>query len=202
MSKMRSENCKRRCPSGESTECPFDEHCFSLTGCTEERGYPEEYGLVESGPAEGGDGSCVPLEVTIIADNWPKETSWQVVNTEVENEVIAEGTSDDLVPGETVQYLECVNNRKGCYEFIINGEIMYVDQYFATLKHSYQTHDTHFHLTCALAEDSGGDGICCEHGNGSYKVSYDGVELKQGAAFYDKGENVRVLDCPLMCHNF
>lgn len=157
---------------------------------------------MESGPAEGGDGSCVPLEVTIIADNWPKETSWQVVNTEVENEVIAEGTSDDLVPGETVQYLECVNNRKGCYEFIINGEIMYVDQYFATLKHSHQTHDTHFHLTCALAEDSGGDGICCEHGNGSYKVSYDGVELKQGAAFYDKGENVRVLDCPLMCHNF
>jgi len=27
--------------------------------------------------------------------------------------------------------------------------------------------------------------MCCEHGNGSYKISYDGVQLKEGAAFYD-----------------
>ena len=28
-------------------------------------------------------------------------------------------------------------------------------------------------------------GMCCEHGNGSYKISYDDVLLKEGATFYD-----------------
>jgi len=150
-------NCKRRCPSGESTECPFNEKCFSLTPCTEERGYPEEYGLSDPGAGgvggNNGDGSCVTLKVTIVADHWPKETSWVVKNAEI-GDIVAEANSDDLVPGEPVEYFECVNNRNGCYEFTIN--------------------------------DSGGDGICCEHGNGSYKVSYDGVQLGGGNAFYDK----------------
>lgn len=117
-------------------------------------GYPEDYGLVDGGLTTIGSDDCVPLQVTIVADHWPKETSWEVVLPQVENEVIAKGSSDDLVPGDPVQFLECVNNRNGCYEFIIS--------------------------------DSGGDGICCEHGNGSYKVSYDGEEIKQGGAFYDK----------------
>jgi hypothetical protein len=151
------ENCKRRCPTGESTECPFDEHCFSLTPCTEEMGYPEEYGLDGGGMNEigggvGGGEACVPLEVTIIADHWPKETSWVVKTTDF-GDVVAEANSDGLDPGKPVKFIECVNNRNGCYEFTI--------------------------------KDTGGDGICCEHGNGSYKVSWDGVELKQGAAFYD-----------------
>jgi len=33
--------------------------------------------------------------------------------------------------------------------------------------------------------DSGGDGLCCGEGQGSYTISYDGVELKTGDAFYD-----------------
>jgi len=148
-------NCKRRCPTGESTECPFDEKCFSGTPCTEELGYPEDYGLAGGGDgssgSEGGE-ACVPFKVTIVADHWPKETSWLVENTEL-GDIIAEGNNKDLIPGEPVEWVECVNNRNGCYEFTIN--------------------------------DSGGDGMCCEHGNGSYKISYDGVELKQGSTFYD-----------------
>ena len=31
--------CKKRCPSGEDTDCPGEESCFAYTGCTEERGY-------------------------------------------------------------------------------------------------------------------------------------------------------------------
>ena len=116
-----STNCKRKCPSGESPECPFDEHCFSLTPCTEEKGYPEDYGFV---PEVSGD--CVPFQVTIVADHWPKETSWEIINTQVEDEIIAEGSSDDLVPGEPVQFLECVNNKNGCYEFRINGKFAHV----------------------------------------------------------------------------
>ena len=116
-----STNCKRKCPSGESPECPFDEHCFSLTPCTEEKGYPEDYGFV---PEVSGD--CVPFQVTIVADHWPKETSWEIINTQVEDEIIADGSSDDLVPGEPVQFLECVNNKNGCYEFRINGKFAHV----------------------------------------------------------------------------
>lgn len=129
-------------------------------------GYPDEYGLSETldiggnvvtngNGSEGGE-ACVPLKVTIVADHWPKETSWSVRDTEfgdAEHSVIAQGTNMPLVPGEPTEWLECVNNKLGCYEFIIN--------------------------------DTGGDGICCSHGNGSYKISYDGVELKEGDVFYD-----------------
>jgi len=93
-------------------------------------GYPEGYGIVEGGGKNeawgggGGEGgeACVPFEVTIVADHWPKETSWVVTNTEV-GDVVAEANSDDLVPGEPVTFAECINNRAGCYEFTINGEI-------------------------------------------------------------------------------
>lgn len=33
--------------------------------------------------------------------------------------------------------------------------------------------------------DSGGDGLCCSEGHGSYTISYDGKELKTGDAYYD-----------------
>ena len=94
-------------------------------------GYPEEYGLVAGagmneagGGSEGGE-ACVALEVTIVADHWPKETSWLVVDTEV-GDIVAEGNNDDLAPGKPANYLECVNNRNGCYEFTINGEIFII----------------------------------------------------------------------------
>ena len=36
-----------------------------------------------------------------------------------------------------------------------------------------------------LYKDTGGDGLCCTDGSGSYKVSWDGESLKEGAAFYE-----------------
>jgi len=34
--------------------------------------------------------------------------------------------------------------------------------------------------------DTGGDGVCCEHGNGSYEVKFDGNIVKSGGAFYEE----------------
>jgi len=34
--------CKKRCPSGEDTECPGDETCFDYTGCRKENGYGDD----------------------------------------------------------------------------------------------------------------------------------------------------------------
>ena len=144
-------NCKRRCPTGESTECPFEEECFTGTPCEEEMGYPEEFGGANA-TATGEDGECVPFQVSIISDNWPKEISWSVLNIDM-NEIIAEGTNDVLIPGETVDYpQECFKSKLGCYEFNIT--------------------------------DTGGDGICCKDGEGSYHVMFDGEVIKKGSTFY------------------
>ena len=94
----------------------------------------------------------MPLEVTIVADQWPQETTWAATDAESGEEVAA-GSNDGLVPGEPVKFLECINDKRGCYEFTIY--------------------------------DTGGDGVCCDHGQGSYAVKYDGVELKRGSAFYE-----------------
>ncbi len=67
----------------------------------------------------------MPFTVTILADNWPKETSWFVKNIDM-NETIAEGDNDKLVPGEPVVYNECLKSKMGCYEFTIIGEIFVV----------------------------------------------------------------------------
>lgn len=152
-------NCKKRCPTGEDPECPFDEHCFSMTPCTEEKGYPDSYydddDAVEAdgGGKPGEPEACVPLEVTITADHWPKETSWIVEDIKT-GDILAEGGNDVLVPGEATSYpVKCINNKFGCFLFTI--------------------------------KDTGGDGICCEHGNGSYTVKYDGEVIKTGSSFYD-----------------
>jgi hypothetical protein len=151
-------NCKKRCPSSDDSECPFDEHCYSMTPCTEEKGYPDSYYENEEETAGEGSNSgeseaCVPFEVTVTADYWPKENSWVVENTKT-GEIIAEGTNDPLVPGEAVKYpVKCINDRLGCYMFVI--------------------------------KDTGGDGMCCEHGNGSYTAKYDGEVIKTGSSFYD-----------------
>eukprot|EP00804_Cyclotella_cryptica_P010703 CCRYP_005498-RC/>CCRYP_005498-RC protein AED:0.05 eAED:0.05 QI:373/0.81/0.91/1/0.54/0.58/12/4229/1098 len=146
------DNCKKRCPTGEDTECPNGDFCFTGTPCTEEQGYPETDDSTDGGGSSGGQ-DCVPFQVTITADAWPNEISWVVNNTETE-ELVANGGNDDLVSGEPFDYpVECINNRKGCYAFTIL--------------------------------DSGGDGLCCSEGQGSYTISYDGVELMKGDAFYD-----------------
>jgi hypothetical protein len=153
-------NCKKRCPSSDDSECPDGEHCYSLTPCTEEKGYPDSfYENEENTGTEGGGGSsgeseaCVPFEVMITADYWPKENSWTVEDIK-SGDVIAEGLNDILVAGEEVKYpVKCINNKLGCYMFTI--------------------------------KDSGGDGMCCEHGNGSYTAKYDGEVIKTGSSFYD-----------------
>ena len=63
----------------------------------------------------------MPFKITIVADHWPKETSWVIEDTELGG-VLAQGGSDDLVPGEEVDWVECINNRNGCYLFTIKGE--------------------------------------------------------------------------------
>jgi hypothetical protein len=154
-------NCKKRCPSSDDTECPGDEHCFAQTPCTEEKGYPDSPNQNEQNTGTEGGGSsgepeaeaCVPFEVTITADKWPKENSW-IVEDLKSGDVIAEGKNDILVAGKEVEYpVKCINNKSGCYMFTII--------------------------------DSGGDGICCDHGNGSYTAKYDGEVIKTGSSFYD-----------------
>ena len=103
-------------------------------------GYPEEYGLVDGGGKNeigggvGGGEACVPLEVTIIADHWPKETSWVVKTTDF-GDVVAEANSDGLDPGKAVKFIECVNNRNGCYEFTIKGESIIKSQFIFSPRH-------------------------------------------------------------------
>jgi len=53
-----------------------------------------------------------------------------VENTELkgtDHAVVAESNgSEGLVPGEARDFVECFNNRNGCYEFIIKGEILVI----------------------------------------------------------------------------
>lgn len=84
-------------------------------------GYSEGGGINGTSAEDGGSELCVPFEVTITSDQWPKEVSWLVKDTDL-GDVVIEGTSDVLIPGEPVTYQECVNKRGGCYAFTINGE--------------------------------------------------------------------------------
>ncbi|KAL3775724.1 hypothetical protein ACHAW5_002936 [Stephanodiscus triporus] len=181
-------SCRKRCPSGEDPECPGDETCFAFTGCPEERGYGEDPsgwvpGFDQFGDpiavtdadgfadgVEGGDGSGADgaqckgvLEIAITPDNWPKEISWDVVDTngtEVlsssalpSNASNATSLSSGLVAGETTTVTHCVNPIVGCRVFTIR--------------------------------DDGGDGLCCDHGEGGYEVRYQGELIKSGSTFYD-----------------
>lgn len=143
-------NCPKKCPSGEDPECPEGEFCFAYTGCTEEKGYPDGEGGDVDGEGIVNPDTCVPFEVTIVADNWPKENSWTLTNEA--GDIVKEGINDNLVTGEPANWHECIS-KKVCYEFTIH--------------------------------DTGGDGICCDHGGGSYEVKFDGKVVKNGAAFYD-----------------
>ncbi|KAL7542692.1 hypothetical protein ACHAXR_012001, partial [Thalassiosira sp. AJA248-18] len=181
--------CKKRCPSGEDPECPGAETCFAYTGCTTEKGYGsdpskwiagyDEWGnsiaelvnqMKESEAMEatknnsgntnsqnnGGDDEDEPLcrftKVTITADNWPQEITWNIIDTETGNAIIT-GDNDDLIPNEPIATSICLPSW-ACYKFQIN--------------------------------DAGGDGLCCEHGNGMYSLEWDGTVVTNGAAFYDE----------------
>ncbi len=137
--------CKKRCPSGEDPECPGDETCFAFTGCAQENGYgadpegwipgydewgnalPEgaaasEKGTTSQGNVDGDDNdesSCVKTVVTITADNWPQEITWNIINVDTGEEV-AVGINDDLVPLEPLKTTHCLPIlTKTCYQFTI-----------------------------------------------------------------------------------
>ena len=66
----------------------------------------------------------------------------------------------------------------------MNLQLM-VSLYFCSIKYLHSFLCKLIFSTLGSTTDSGGDGICCEHGDGFYTVSYDGEVLKEGGAFYD-----------------
>ena len=57
--------------------------------------------------------------------------------------------------------------------------------------------DTHCYTFTML--DSYGDGICCNWGNGSYNVSYNGVNVANGSSFSFSQEHCEIGSCNSMC---
>jgi hypothetical protein len=195
-----------RCPSGEDPECPVGEfvsildllpsillnsllkqgstnktslshflqmastieQCFAYTGCTEERGYPdgrppmraevESKNSTDTDDEETADDTdeCIDFRVVVTADEWPAETSWSVI------EVLDGGNTN-----ETAYLAEGKNDK------LVTGEAV---EYNECLPKKCMQ----FTIT-----DTGGDGLCCDHGEGSYEVYYDGKKVKGGNVFYD-----------------
>jgi len=128
---------------------------------------------------------CNNITISITADNWPKETSWDVQTmdgTQIyclaavdrpdmcsasleEESSSSTSTSTSTtttattpiqpIKGQTVTYTYC-KTQPGCYIFTIY--------------------------------DDGGDGLCCDHGAGKYEFSYNGEVLKTGSTFFDSEE--------------
>lgn len=152
-----------RCPSGEDPECPVGEFCFAYTGCTEERGYPngrppmrsEANSTTVDQDDDDVSEECVDFKVVITADDWPAETSWIVT------QVLDDGsTSDDSIA-------------EGTNDPLVSGEAVEYTECLPKQCMSFTIRDT------------GGDGLCCSHGEGSYEVFYDGKKVKSGDVFYD-----------------
>jgi len=98
------------------------------------------------------DGSCCygdQLVITITTDNYPVETSWQLVNQS--GTVVQSISAGDLTQANTSYTWSICPSSTDCYNFII--------------------YDTY------------GDGICCNWGNGSYSVSYNGTVVASGGSF-------------------
>lgn len=109
----------------------------------------------EDSNEEEVDEECIDFKVVITADDWPAETSWSIV------QVLDDGsTTEDLLA-------------EGTNDPLISGEAV---EYHECLP-----------KTCMqfTIRDTGGDGLCCSHGEGSYEVYYDGEKVKGGGAFYD-----------------
>ncbi|MDC0201700.1 zinc metalloprotease, partial [Flavobacteriales bacterium] len=98
------------------------------------------------------DGSCCygdQLVITITTDNYPLETSWQLVDQS--GSVVQSINAGDLTQSGTTYSWNICPSATDCYDFII--------------------YDTY------------GDGICCNYGNGSYSVSYNGSVVANGGSF-------------------
>lgn len=88
----------------------------------------------------------VPVNVNILFDNYPTESSWTLVN-ECTDEVAESGNKYSA--SDPLDMTKCVP--RGRYTFTIL--------------------------------DSEGDGICCNFGEGAYKISYDAVGVAVGGEF-------------------
>ncbi|KAL7526350.1 hypothetical protein ACHAWF_001736 [Thalassiosira exigua] len=184
----RTSLCKKRCPSGEDTDCPVGETCFAYTGCKEEKGYGEdpskwvpgydwwgnsmsnlvaqikeeegkEQELVNQSNAQGGSGNGGGDDEPLCLD---AKVTIKAENwpQEITWKIVDLETGHDVVVGD-------------------NGEL---DPGVSVTKTvclpSWGCYEF-------VIEDAGGDGLCCAHGNRQYRVRYDKTVVANGAAFYD-----------------
>jgi len=130
-----------------SSACYDDGSCvFPVYGCT------DPIATNFDPLATNDDGSCCygdQLVITIITDNYPAETSWQLVNQS--GGVVQSISAGDLTNANTSYTWNICPSSTECYDFTIY--------------------------------DAYGDGICCNYGNGSYTVTYNGSVVASGGSF-------------------
>jgi hypothetical protein len=130
-----------------SSACYDDGSCtFPVYGCT------DPIATNFDPLATIDDGSCCygdQLVITITTDNYPVETSWQLVNQS--GTVVQSISAGDLTQANTSYTWNICPSSTDCYDFTIY--------------------------------DAYGDGMCCNYGNGSYTVTYNGVVVASGGSF-------------------
>ncbi|EJK45059.1 hypothetical protein THAOC_36349, partial [Thalassiosira oceanica] len=161
--------CKKRCPTGEDPECPGDETCFAYTGCREELGYGDDPSKWVAGYDQWGyilnDALVPPVDET---DDEASEVDCKLAKITITADKwpkeIAWSISDQITGKEVVSGSDLQSGATAEWEHcLLEQEGCFVFTIF----------------------DSSGDGICCEHGDGSYVLEYDGKHIKEGGAFYD-----------------
>jgi len=188
--------CKKRCPSGEDPECPGDETCFAYTGCTAEKGYGKSPSKWIAGYDEWGN------SMADYVSNMMKESeAFGFANDNGGGYSGGDGDDDDEPlcrqaeititadnwPQETTWRI--VDVETGNSVIIGNNDDLIPNEpiSFPHCLPSWACYQF-------TINDDGGDGLCCEHGEGMYRVRYDGEVIKAGAAFYDE-ESVE-FGCP------
>jgi len=99
------------------------------------------------------------LEVSLTLDDWPEETSWSL-------------------SGNRCRYYRYYGNY--CYWTTIMSSQNYKKVKGTTVKESMCVPVGTYYF---YMYDSYGDGMCCEHGKGSYSVSLDGEVVESGGDF-------------------
>jgi hypothetical protein len=154
-----------------------------------------------SGSGEGPDQEtdvmeiCHNITITITADNWPKETSWDI----------------QTIDGIQIYCMAAVDRPDMCS----NADAATSLSSSSTLKESSSSSSSSSTTTSTTTSptqlskgqtviytycktqpgcyiftiyDDGGDGLCCEHGVGKYELIYNGEVLKTGSTFLDSEE--------------
>eukprot|EP00804_Cyclotella_cryptica_P028153 CCRYP_011028-RA/>CCRYP_011028-RA protein AED:0.13 eAED:0.13 QI:434/1/0.6/1/0.5/0.4/5/3085/1111 len=156
-------NCKMRCPSGEDPECPVGEFCFAYTGCTEEKGYPN------GRPPMRGEVDQNATDVDEDGDSGSQEGGECV---ELKVVIVADDWPAEIswdVTNKTGDIVALGTNDK----LTSGSPADYTECLLKKECYEFTIHDT------------GGDGICCDHGEGSYEVYFEGKQVKKGGAYYD-----------------